>query len=127
MAVDGDTGTQRNVPKYPVYCCNPRTDSLCVSGKCLADRHRGRRAAVQYIPSHYGVDVNTAVRQFQGDFELPEEIGEGVKAFYEAMDRGDYQAAKQILDMISEKTAPEFPLVADMRAMYDIETEWPEE
>ena len=71
--------------------------------------------------------MNTAVRQFQGDFELPEEIGEGVKAFYEAMDRGDYQAAKQILDMISEKTAPEFPLVADMRAMYDIETEWPEE
>jgi hypothetical protein len=73
------------------------------------------------------VDVNTAVRQFQGDFELPEEIHEDVKAFYEAMDREDYQASKQLLDTVSKKTAPEFPLVADMRAMYDIETKWPEE
>ena len=81
----------------------------------------------QYSRSHYGVDVNTAVRQFQGDFELPEEIHEDVKAFYEAMDREDYQASKQLLDTVSQKTAPEFPLVADMRAMYDIETKWPEE
>ena len=80
----------------------------------------------QYCNSHYGVDVNTAVRQFQGNFELPEEIGTDVKEFYEAMDREDYKKAKQLLDAVSEKTAPEFPLIADMRAMYDIETEWPE-
>ena len=41
----------------------------------------------QYSISHYGVDVNTAVRQFQGDYELPEEIAADVKSFYEAMDR----------------------------------------
>ena len=80
-----------------------------------------------YSYSHYGIDVNTAVRQFQGEFELPEEIYADVKTFYEAMDREAYAEAKNILDKLSERTAPEFPLIADMRAMYDVETEWPEE
>ena len=81
----------------------------------------------QYSTSHYGIDINTAIRSFQGTSELPEEIYEEVQKFYEAMDIEDYKTAKRILDSIAEKTAPESPIVADMRTMYEIEIQWPED
>lgn len=80
-----------------------------------------------YSKSHYGIDVNTAVKQFQGRYDLPEEVAELSNAFYEAMDKEDYSNAKKMLDQLSAKTAPEFPLIVDMRMMYEIETNWPEE
>ena len=38
------------------------------------------------------------------------------------MDEQDYITAKKILENITRDTAPEFPLIVDMRTMYDIET-----
>ena len=81
----------------------------------------------EYSKSHYGIDVNTAVKQFQGQYDLPEEISDQVRLFYESMDQEDYSAAKINLEKLAEKTAPEYPLIADLRAMYEIETGWPEE
>ena len=80
-----------------------------------------------YSKSHYGIDVNTAVKQFQGRYDLPEEVAELSNAFYAAMDKEDYMNAKKMLDQLSAKTAPEFPLIVDMRTMYEIETNWPED
>ena len=77
---------------------------------------------VKYELLHYGIDVNTALQRFQGDYVLPMEIKNEAKAFYDAMDAENYHKAKKILDNISRNTAPEFPLVADMKAMYAIET-----
>ena len=77
---------------------------------------------MKYELLHYGIDVNTALQRFQGDYVLPMEIKNEAKAFYDAMDAENYHKAKKILDNISRNTAPEFPLVADMKAMYAIET-----
>lgn len=33
----------------------------------------------KYCMSHYGIDVNTSVKQFQGKFDVPEEIGNEVE------------------------------------------------
>ena len=82
---------------------------------------------IDYSWSHYGIDVNTSVRQFQGTYELPDEIQFRSEAFYEAMGREDYQEAGRILQELIEKTAPEFPLIVDMKTMYDLETNWPED
>ena len=77
---------------------------------------------IQYELSHYGIDVNTSLQNFQGDYDLPEEVKNDVKAFYKAMDDENYTVAKNFLDKVSQITAPEFPLVADMKTMYSIET-----
>ena len=82
---------------------------------------------IKYCKSHYGIDVNTALRQFQGEYDLPEEVAEISKSFYEAMDKEDYKLAKELLDKLAVETAPEFPLIVDMRMMYEIETNWPKE
>ena len=81
---------------------------------------------IQYSQSHYGIDISSSVRQFQGRYELPEEIRVLSDQFYSAMDRENYAKAKVILDELKEKTAPAFPLVVDMQTMYEIETAWPE-
>jgi len=81
----------------------------------------------QYNLSHYGIDVNTSVRQFQGEYDMPEEIGNKAKAFYDAMDKEDYSQAKIILNQLVAQTAPEYPLITDMKTMYEIETGWPED
>jgi len=58
---------------------------------------------------------------------MPEEIGNKAKAFYDAMDKEDYSQAKIILNQLVAQTAPEYPLITDMKTMYEIETGWPED
>ncbi len=82
---------------------------------------------IQYSHSHYGLDVNSSVKQYQGEYDLPEEVGKDVEAFSDAMDAEDFQTAKIFLDKLADSTSPEFPLIAGLRARYEIETSWPEE
>lgn len=81
----------------------------------------------KYKMSHYGIDIKTSVKQFQGDYDLPKDVEMDVNRFYSAMDNENYNDAKKILDDLIIKTAPESPLIEDMRAMYQIETTFIEE
>ena len=47
---------------------------------------------------------------------------QSVDDFDDAMDQENYPAAKQILDQLTAATAPEFPMIAGLRARYEIET-----
>ena len=80
------------------------------------------REQVEYTYSHYGLDLNTSVTHFQGDYDLPSPVKKSVDDFDDAMDQENYPAAKQILDQLTAATAPEFPMIAGLRARYEIET-----
>ena len=77
---------------------------------------------IEYSESHYGLDVNSSVERYQGEFVLPDEIGRLYRQFCDAMDNEDYKMAKTVLDSIEEKTAPEAEMVTEMKTRYDLET-----
>ena len=77
---------------------------------------------IEYDISHYGLDIDTSVQQYQGNYNLPETVKKMVDSFSDAMDAENYESAKQMLDWLSTETAPESPLVASLRTRYDIET-----
>lgn len=77
---------------------------------------------IEYSESHYGLDVNSSVERYQGEFVLPDEISKLYRRFCDAMDKEDYKSAKTVLDSIEEKTAPEAEMVTEMKTRYDLET-----
>lgn len=84
-----------------------------------------------YSYSRYGLDVNTAVTEYQGVSDLPEEVRQQADAVSDAMDAEEYPKAKALLERLENtldtKNLPEPPIVAGLRARYDIEMAWPED
>ena len=79
-------------------------------------------ASVAYEKSHYGIDVNSSLAQYQGEYEVPEPVKKYVNAFCDAMDSENYREAKRLLDQLTALTAPETPVVVELRTRYEIET-----
>lgn len=82
----------------------------------------GTGKEAEYAKSFYGLDVNNAIKQYQGNYDLPEEIKRLSTSIEEAMDAERYDEAKHLLDELAEKAADEFPLIVDLRTRYEIET-----
>ena len=76
----------------------------------------------QYDYSHYGIDLNTALRDYQKTDEVPSEVQNKMNQFYDALDEEDFEQAKNILVNLEELTAPEHPLLVQMRTRYEFET-----
>ena len=76
----------------------------------------------KYSYSHYGIDINTAVKSFQDTSEVPLSIKKRIDKFYDAMDAGKYEEAREILLAVESETEPAFASVVQMRTRYEFET-----
>lgn len=75
-----------------------------------------------YDYSHYGIDLNTSLNNYQKTSEFPEEVQDKISSFYDALDDGQYDKAKSILEDLEKSTAPEHPALVQMRTRYEFET-----
>ncbi|MFI3201552.1 MAG: AAA family ATPase [Eubacteriales bacterium] len=75
----------------------------------------------QYGYSHYGIDLNTAIKQYQDTNDIPFTIQEQVDEFYDELDQGNVNEAKEILEKLEIETAPTHPLLVQMRTRYEFE------
>ncbi|MDO4273560.1 MAG: AAA family ATPase [Eubacteriales bacterium] len=75
-----------------------------------------------YSWSHYGIDINTALEDYQNTTQIPVNIQQMVDKFYDAMDKGEYENAKVILDEMDVLTAPDHSILIQMRTRYEFET-----
>ncbi len=76
----------------------------------------------KYSYSHYGIDINTALQDYQDTSQIPEKVQGKVSQFYDAMDDCDYEKAKKILTELEWLTAPAHPTLIQMRTRYEFET-----
>lgn len=79
-------------------------------------------AEYQYSYSHYGIDINTALQDYQDTAQIPEKVRGRVEEFYDAMDEDDYETAQRILTELEALTAPAHPTLIQMRTRYEFET-----
>lgn len=77
---------------------------------------------ITYSYSHYGIDINTSVSEYQETVEMPVEVKEKSEAFCDAMDAEQYEKAKALLEELEESTAPTHPLLIQLRTRYEFET-----
>lgn len=82
----------------------------------------GVRKVAEYATSHYGLDVNSALTQYQGGYDLPEAVKERAATIQRVLDAGQYNEAKRLIDALGEETAPESPLLVELKTRYEIET-----
>jgi len=76
----------------------------------------------QYNYSHYGIDLNTALKDYQKTDEFPTAIKKKIDQFYDDLDDEKYDQAKEILAELEELTAPEHPALIQLRTRYEFET-----
>lgn len=81
----------------------------------------------QYSISQFGLDLNSATKMYQGDYNLPIEVQTLANKFYYAMNQQDYTTAGNYLNQLSAITDSDTPLLVEMRTIFQLETNWPEE
>lgn len=79
---------------------------------------------INYVPSHYGIDINTSVSNYQQTAYLPEEIEQLSEEITDCLDRMDYSKAREKLDQMSKTADPNSPVVSALRTRLDMETSW---
>lgn len=77
---------------------------------------------VSYSYSHYGIDINTALKTYQETGEMIPAVQKQVGQFYNLMDAGDYKNAEILLEKLEKETAPEHPLTVRLRTTLELET-----
>lgn len=77
---------------------------------------------VAYSWSHYGLDINTALKVYQETEQIIPEVQKQVEEFYDMMDRKEYGNAEALLEKLETETAPEHPLTVRLRAAFELET-----
>lgn len=77
----------------------------------------------KYSNSIYGLDISNSVDIYQGKYSVPEEIGQMVQEFYDAMDDCDHVKAKDILDTLETTFSIETLLLVDLKTMYAFESD----
>ena len=63
-----------------------------------------------------------ALQDYQETERIPMEIQKKVDEFYDALDDEKFDIAKQILEELEEKTAPQHSILIQMRTRYEFET-----
>ena len=79
---------------------------------------------ISYVPSHYGIDINTSVSNYQGTTYLPEELEQLVADITDDLDNMDYQAAQKKLDYLSRLADSGSPIVTALQTRLEMETTW---
>ena len=79
---------------------------------------------INYVPSHYGIDINTSVSNYQGTTYLPEELEQLVADITDDLDNMDYQAAQKKLDYLSRLADSGSPIVTALQTRLEMETTW---
>lgn len=79
---------------------------------------------ISYVPSHYGIDINTSVSNYQGTTYLPEELEQLVADITDDLDNMDYQAAQKKLDRLSRLADSGSPIVTALQTRLEMETTW---
>lgn len=77
---------------------------------------------IEYSDSHYGLDINTAINEYQETLEMPLEVKKKTDHFNNAMDKENYAEALSILEDLEKNTAPTHPLLIQLRTRYEFET-----
>jgi len=77
---------------------------------------------IEYSDSHYGLDINTAINEYQETLEMPLEVKKKTEDFNNAMDKENYEEALCILEDLEKNTAPTHPLLIQLRTRYEFET-----
>ena len=72
--------------------------------------------------SHYGLDVNAALKIYQKTDEMPISIKEKVHEFYDAMAKDNYEKAKNIIAELEGTIDINCSLLVELRTTYDVET-----
>lgn len=80
------------------------------------------RPEVSYSESHYGLDVNASIKNFQETNDIPISVQKEIDSFYNAMDNGKFNEAKEILARVEEETKPESTNIVKMRARLEFDT-----
>ena len=70
----------------------------------------------------YGFDVNETLKIYQDSLELPSELIEKEKEFYDYMETGRYNNAKIILEKLEQELGNNIPYIVNMRVAYELET-----
>lgn len=83
--------------------------------------------AVSYFPSHYGIDINTSVSNYQKTGYLPEEVEKLVSEVTDSLDSMEYKAAAEKLDRLVQLTDPNSPVVTALKTRLEMETAWEED
>lgn len=78
---------------------------------------------VEYGKSHYGIDINTALKEYQKTNEMPQAVKNQADRFLDALDNGNYEVAENILEALEQATAPAHPLLLHLRTRLEIESE----
>ena len=78
--------------------------------------------SISYVSSHYGIDINTSVSNYQSTTYLPEELEQRVADITDNLDNMDYQAAQDKLNQLTQLVDADSPIVAEMRTRLKMET-----
>ena len=80
--------------------------------------------AINYVPSHYGIDINTSISNYQKTGYLPEELDKLVSEITDSLDSMEYTAAAEKLDSLAQLVDPNSPIVTALRSRMGMETAW---
>lgn len=77
---------------------------------------------IQYCNSHYGIDINESIQQFQQTDEVPHSIKKLSNQIYDAVDNEKFAGAESLLKELTEVLEENHPLVTKFRTLLDLET-----
>ncbi|MCD8154625.1 MAG: AAA family ATPase [Clostridiales bacterium] len=76
---------------------------------------------IQYSVSHYGLDVNNSLEQFQETQNVNPKVQAQIDHFMELFDAEKYEDAEKVLDEIRSETEPEHPKLVELETMLRLE------
>lgn len=77
---------------------------------------------IEYSKSHYGIDINESIQEFQQTDELPRLIKQLSDKIYDAVDDGEFNGAELLLKELEAALEENHPLVTKFRTLLDLET-----
>jgi len=77
---------------------------------------------IEYCNSHYGIDINESIQEFQQTDEVPRSIKQLSDKIYDAVDDGEFNSAELLLKELEEALEENHPLVTKFRTLLDLET-----
>jgi len=77
---------------------------------------------IGYSHSHYGIDINTALKEYQETDEMAQAVKTKADLFLDALDNADFTKAQDILEELERETAPEHPFLLNLRTRLEIES-----
>ena len=80
--------------------------------------------SICYASSHYGIDINTSVSNYQSTTYLPEELEQLVADITDDLDNMDYQTAQKKLNQLSQLADAGSPIVTALQTRLEMETTW---